>query len=143
MLKERSWMNIFFIAALVAAFFGCTSGNSDVSILDNAHSNFAVGTFAAATAHGPLAKASLESCQPCHATPTFGSNPRFTVSNTNMPTGCETCHAATTAHPTPWLPGRIGTPANIANATSHASAGSFGTACALCHGASLDGVGGR
>ena len=143
MLKERSWMNIFFIAALVAALFGCTSGNSDVSILDNSHSNFAIGTFAAATAHGPLAKASLESCQPCHATPTFGSNPRFNLSHTNMPAGCETCHAAVTAHPTPWLPGRTGTPFNVANATSHATAGNFGTACALCHGASLDGVGGR
>jgi predicted CxxxxCH...CXXCH cytochrome family protein len=64
------------------------------------------------------------------------------VTKTGIPDGCEYCHQAWTAHPTPWLPGRIGTPNDVANATSHATAGNLAVACALCHGALLNGVGG-
>lgn len=142
MLKETSWIKLFFVAAIAAALSGCSSGNIEVSPFDSGHSNYAFGTFSAAGTHGPLAKAALQNCQPCHANPTYGSNPRFSVVRTNIPRGCETCHQYLTAHPTPWLPGRIGTPSFVANATSHATAGHQTTACALCHGAALDGVGG-
>lgn len=142
MLKETSWIKLLLVAAIAALLSGCSSGNSDVSSVDNGHRNYAFGTFSAAGLHGPLAKAALQNCQTCHATPTYGSNPRFSVLRTNIPRGCETCHQYLTAHPTPWLPGRIGTPSFVANATSHATAGNLTTACALCHGAALDGVGG-
>jgi predicted CxxxxCH...CXXCH cytochrome family protein len=100
--------------------------------------------FLTAVQHGPQAKANLSACQPCHAVPASGVNPQFNVPRNNMPvSGCEDCHKATTAHPTPWLPGRVGTPGNTANTTTHASAGNLATACALCHGAALDGSGGN
>ena len=88
----------------------------------------------------------LTSCRACHA----GATGRFNQPSHNMASGCETCHAPFTAHPTPWLPGRAGTatqfptPSNP-NATSHATvlAANLGSDCALCHGALLDGVGGN
>ncbi len=98
--------------------------------------------WALAANHGASAKTSLGGCQSCHATPASGVNPRFNVAKTNLANGCENCHQANTAHPTPWLTGRVGTPGNIANTTSHATAGSLGTACALCHGAALNGPAG-
>jgi len=94
-------------------------------------------SYLAGTAHGPDAKTNLASCQPCHATPASGSNPRFTVVKNNLPTGCETCHNAGTAHPTPWLPGRAGNP--NPNTTTHATALALTTSCSLCHGAALTG----
>jgi hypothetical protein len=97
--------------------------------------------WAAAANHGARAKINLGTCQPCHATPPIGVNPRFNVVKTGMTAGCETCHKQNTSHPTPWLTGRVGTPDNVANTTSHATAGNLATACALCHGAALDGVG--
>ena len=88
----------------------------------------------------------LTSCKPCHA----GANARFNVPANNMVNGCETCHAAYTAHPTPWLPARTGSAAQIPtpdapNSTSHATVPitNLTTDCALCHGAALDGIGGN
>lgn len=97
--------------------------------------------FASAGQHGAKAKINLVSCQVCHATPTSGGNPRFNVVKNSLANGCETCHVAGTAHPTPWLPGR-GVTNGVTNATSHATAGNLAGACTLCHGAALNGVGG-
>jgi len=83
--------------------------------------------------HGPQAKADLTVCQACHANPSGGgpgSNPRFNVPVGILANGCELCHQAFTAHPVPWLG---------PSATSHQGAGNMAEACALCHGASLDG----
>ena len=85
--------------------------------------------------HGTSAKQDLTYCQDCHANPAkggAGSNPRFSVPVGNLVTGCEaaSCHAANTAHPVPW---------KFAYATSHQSAGNMAVACALCHGATLNG----
>jgi predicted CxxxxCH...CXXCH cytochrome family protein len=88
------------------------------------------------------ARQNIAACQICHATPSTGVNPRFTLARgVNMPNGCETCHTPQTAHPTPWVPGR-GTTNGAANATSHAGAGNMSGACTLCHGTNLDGAGG-
>ena len=97
--------------------------------------------------HGPVAKADLVSCQSCHAEPGgAGSNPRFNVAIGNLAAGCEDCHALNAAHPpTSILPstdrwtfrGDLTSPRR-----THFSAGNVVTACALCHGATLDGVGG-
>lgn len=88
----------------------------------------------------------LISCYTCHGF----SDGRFNRPVNNMSNGCETCHAPRTAHPTPWLPGRPGTPTEVPspanpNTTSHAtiSAASIGSSCTLCHGANLDGVAGK
>jgi len=94
--------------------------------------------YLAASAHGPDAKANVETCQPCHATPPSGADPRFNVVRPNMATGCETCHPTYTAHPVPWVPGR-GTTQGVTNAATHANAGNLSTACTLCHGSSLTG----
>jgi predicted CxxxxCH...CXXCH cytochrome family protein len=84
--------------------------------------------------HGADAKDNLTSCVPCHATPAnagAGDNPRFNVAIGDLANGCESCHAASTAHPTPLWTG--------AAAGSHSSAKLMDTACALCHGGGLDG----
>jgi predicted CxxxxCH...CXXCH cytochrome family protein len=83
--------------------------------------------------HGPDAKQDLNFCGQCHAVPFGdgpGSNPRFTAPVGDLDKGCEDCHDAKTAHPVPWL----GTAA-----TSHKTAGNLAVACALCHGATLQG----
>ncbi len=87
--------------------------------------------------HGADAKDHLASCVPCHATPAdagAGDNPRFNVAIGGLANGCEDCHAAHTAHPTPLWTGTA--------ASSHATAGQMATACALCHGTGLDGPSG-
>ncbi|MEJ2155693.1 MAG: hypothetical protein P8X96_10180 [Desulfobacteraceae bacterium] len=87
--------------------------------------------------HGADAKDHLASCVPCHASPANagpGDNPRFNVPIGSLANGCEDCHAANTAHPTPLWTG--------AAASSHSTAGQMATACALCHGASLNGPAG-
>jgi predicted CxxxxCH...CXXCH cytochrome family protein len=87
--------------------------------------------------HGADAKADLNSCVPCHATPAdagAGDNPRFNVAVGDLANGCEDCHVANTAHPTPLWTGVA--------ASSHSTAGRMATACALCHGTSLDGPAG-
>lgn len=87
--------------------------------------------------HGAAAKDNLAGCVPCHATPAdagVGDNPRFNVAVSNLPNGCETCHATQSAHPTPLWTG----PA----ATSHKTANLMGTTCALCHGTDLNGPAG-
>lgn len=96
--------------------------------------------WSAAANHGARGKINLGACQSCHATPSSGVNPRFNVAKANLANGCESCHKLNTAHPTPWLIGRLGTPGNVANTTSHATAGSLPTACALCHGTALNGA---
>lgn len=98
--------------------------------------------YAGGAQHGAKAKINLAACQGCHASPASGTNPRFNVVKNTLANGCETCHKAGTAHPTPWLIGRVGTPGNVANTTAHTSAGNLASACALCHGAAFDGVGG-
>jgi predicted CxxxxCH...CXXCH cytochrome family protein len=87
--------------------------------------------------HGADAKDYLSSCVPCHATPAdagAGDNPRFNVAIGDLANGCEDCHGAETAHPTPLWTG--------AAATSHAGAGRMATDCALCHGTDLEGPSG-
>jgi predicted CxxxxCH...CXXCH cytochrome family protein len=84
--------------------------------------------------HGPQAKADLKYCQECHATPSAGgpgSNPRFDVAVGDLVNGCEDCHTAETAHPYPSWSG--------AASNSHKTAGNLDVACALCHGANLQG----
>ena len=84
--------------------------------------------------HGPEAKADLKYCQECHAVPPSsgpGSNPRFNVAVGNLASGCEDCHTQNTAHPYPTWSG--------AASNSHKTAGNLGIACALCHGANLEG----
>ncbi|MBI5015848.1 MAG: hypothetical protein HZB55_10205 [Deltaproteobacteria bacterium] len=91
--------------------------------------------FAAASVHGPTAKADLTFCQQCHATPPTGGagrNPRFNVPQGTLASGCETCHLQGTAHATNWQ-GQDG------NRLSHRTAGNLTVACALCHGADLHG----
>lgn len=91
----------------------------------------------------------LTTCQPCHATPSSGQNPRFNVPRGGtLVNGCETCHLALTAHPTPWLTGK-GTTQGAANQLRHSVLATLPTAgntvtnyCTLCHGANLDGAGG-
>jgi predicted CxxxxCH...CXXCH cytochrome family protein len=87
--------------------------------------------------HGADAKDNLAGCVSCHATPAdagAGGNPRFNVAIGDLVNGCEDCHAANTAHPTPLWTG--------AAATGHATASRMSTACVLCHGTSLDGPAG-
>jgi predicted CxxxxCH...CXXCH cytochrome family protein len=90
--------------------------------------------FIDAALHGPEAKADLAYCQECHATPPAGgagSNPRFNVALGSLTNGCEDCHTQDTAHPYPSWSG--------AAANSHKTAGNLAVACALCHGATLQG----
>lgn len=99
------------------------------------------GSFLQGSVHGKAAKADLTFCQACHSSDPMGgagSNPRFNVGifNTSAPapgTGCEQCHGVNYAHPAQWAG---------PNATFHYSAKNVQEACALCHGAALDGVGG-
>jgi len=95
--------------------------------------------------HGPAAKGltptfpnGIADCQPCHAQPGVTVNPRFNVGiNSANGTGCEGagCHDVNYAHPTAWAG---------PNATFHYSVNQniIQPSCTLCHGASLDGVGG-
>lgn len=111
----------------------------------------ASATYLNASAHGTDAagenpakpELGLATCASCHAD---GSG-RFNRPNNNMSNGCETCHAPFTAHPTPWLPARAAAGALPVspNTTSHAKvpAATLVTQCSPCHGAALDGVGGR
>ncbi|ALC15492.1 putative multiheme cytochrome c, extracellular electron transfer conduit cluster [Desulfuromonas soudanensis] len=96
------------------------------------------GTFLSGSVHGPEAKADLTFCQICHSdNPTGGpgSNPRFNQGiDSQGGTGCEACHPANAAHPAVW--------AGPTASAFHYSAGNIQAACALCHGTSLDGVGG-
>ncbi|MBT8340477.1 MAG: CxxxxCH/CxxCH domain-containing protein, partial [Desulfatitalea sp.] len=83
--------------------------------------------------HGADAKNNLSGCAPCHAIPAdagAGDNPRFNKAIGSLTNGCEDCHAANTAHPTPLWTGA---------AASHRTAGHMDTSCALCHGTNLNG----
>ncbi|MDO9079736.1 MAG: hypothetical protein Q7U44_02980 [Desulfuromonadales bacterium] len=95
------------------------------------------GSYRAPTTHGKDAKQDLTACQSCHATPGTsgpGSNPRFNVAIGTLATGCETCHPPFYAHPDTW--------AGPGNNVFHYLSGNIDNACSLCHGASLDGIGG-
>lgn len=149
MLKRTFWMKVIVVGVLAVGLYGCANSNGEVSPVSDGHGEDG-GAFAAASAHGPLARTILPACQSCHATPGYGNNPRFAVAHLNIPNGCESCHEPLTAHPTPWLANRLGTPVDevtglpVTNTTSHINVpvDSFNTACTLCHGASLDGAGG-
>jgi len=90
--------------------------------------------------HGPEAKSDLTICQECHGEPGgAGSNPRFNLPKGNLVNGCEDCHMLFTAHPDRdrWsFRGLATTPRR-----THFAAGNILSACALCHGAALDGLG--
>jgi hypothetical protein len=94
------------------------------------------GSFLDPAKHGPMAKADLTICQNCHGEAGGpGDNPRFNAGIFSASgTGCESieCHDVGYAHPTKWAG---------PNNTFHYSAESVQTACTLCHGESLDGVG--
>jgi len=108
------------------------------------------GSFLQGSVHGKIAKADLTFCQGCHSSnPTGGpgSNPRFNVgiNNHSAPapgTGCEQCHGAKLAHPSPTEGAGIHWAGPNSAKTYHYSAGKTQAACTLCHGVALDGVGG-
>ncbi len=92
------------------------------------------GSFRAASTHGVMAKADLTFCQGCHGEAGGpGSSPRFNLPIGNLVNGCEDCHDVGYAHPTNWAG---------PNTTFHYNSASIQTACTLCHGVALDGVGG-
>jgi len=96
------------------------------------------GSYSTPAAHGRAAKQDLVFCQRCHAAPGVsgpGSNPRFNVPRGSLTDGCETCHPPFYAHPEIWAGPN---PANV----FHYLSGNIASACTLCHGANLDGVGG-
>ncbi len=79
-----------------------------------------------ASFHGLTAKADLAACQACHGTP--GT---ILFDGGVAPTACSLCHNAADAHPTTWSQApQTGFPPYTA---SHRNAGSFATACAICH----------
>jgi hypothetical protein len=81
--------------------------------------------------HGQDAKADLTACQACHGElggP--GSNPRFNIGFGDD--ACEDCHGTNYAHPSDWAG---------PNNTFHYTADNIDSACTLCHGVDLDGVG--
>jgi predicted CxxxxCH...CXXCH cytochrome family protein len=91
--------------------------------------------------HGPAAKLDLTFCQGCHAAPFTsgpGSNPRFNVPIGSLVNGCEDCHNPRTAHPSTPSPDSAPWRGSI----THRDAKNLANACALCHGANLDGAGG-
>ena len=94
------------------------------------------GSYLLGTNHGPDAKSDLTVCQACHGQPGGpGSNPRFNLGIIAAgDQGCESCHGVDYAHPQDGWAGPDG--------TFHYSAGNVQNACSLCHGVSLDGVGG-
>ncbi|MBK5275912.1 MAG: hypothetical protein JJE30_12780 [Desulfuromonadales bacterium] len=93
--------------------------------------------------HGPLAKAGLDgqsgliTCQGCHATSQggAGTNPRFNAKIGTLLNGCEDCHNLNTAHPTSPLQDN----APWRGPFTHQNARNLANACALCHGANLNG----
>jgi hypothetical protein len=103
------------------------------------------GSFLLPANHGPAAKgltaafpAGLLDCQPCHAQPDAGSNPRFNVGIDGN--GCEGCHNDFTAHPSAGT--RESSPWYNDSSYQHADVNGFSSMCTLCHGANLDGIGG-
>ena len=96
------------------------------------------GSYRTPAAHGRDAKQDLTACQKCHGVPNIsgpGSNPRFNVTLGTLTAGCETCHPPFRAHPGLWAGPN---PANV----FHYLSGNIDSACTLCHGANLDGIGG-
>ncbi len=91
--------------------------------------------------HGPAAKRDLTFCQGCHAVPAAsaaGSNPRFNAKIGSLTNGCEDCHNVNAAHPSSPAPDS----APWRGPFTHRDAANLAVACALCHGANLNGVGG-
>jgi predicted CxxxxCH...CXXCH cytochrome family protein len=91
--------------------------------------------YAAAVLHGTPSKADLADCQDCHGIP--GT---IQFDSGTAATGCSTaqCHPAASAHPTRWQGTNDVTPAY---ASSHRTAGSLDTACAICHNVAVDAPG--
>lgn len=88
--------------------------------------------FKAGALHGPAAKNDLVYCQSCHGTAGGpGSNPRFNVPLGALGNGCEDCHKPFSSHPP--LSG------SATGWSGHATAGSMGSNCTLCHGVDLTG----
>jgi predicted CxxxxCH...CXXCH cytochrome family protein len=97
--------------------------------------------FADPSLHGPAAKRDLTICRACHARKfagTAGDNPRFNVKIGSLISGCEDCHNVNTAHPSTPPPDS----APWRGIVTHRDAANLAVACALCHGADLDGIGG-
>jgi predicted CxxxxCH...CXXCH cytochrome family protein len=97
--------------------------------------------FADPSLHGSAAKRDLTFCGGCHAAAlsnAVGGNPRFNAKIGSLINGCEDCHDIRTAHPSTPPPDA----APWRGAVTHRDAGNLAAACALCHGANLDGIGG-
>lgn len=91
--------------------------------------------FTEAASHGTDAKADIANCQQCHGTPgTIGFDGAIAS------TGCSTdqCHPAARAHPTNWQGSNDPT---TDYPSSHRTAGSLDTACAICHNVIADAPG--
>lgn len=132
-MKRNLVLLMLLLLPLGLAGYGCSDANPDAPVGGSAHAMD--GSFVDGAIHGPVAKADLTVCQGCHGEPGGpGSNPRFNIGiNSQGSTGCEACHGVNYAHPAAWAG---------PNSTFHYSAGNIQNACTLCHGASLDGVGG-
>jgi hypothetical protein len=108
------------------------------------------GTFLNGTIHGPIAKEDLTVCQGCHGQPGGpGSNPRFNIGIFSAGgQGCENvnCHnganpGTNLAHPADWGD-FTGSPSHIHYPSQVGEVENISTACTLCHGVKLDGIGG-
>ena len=104
--------------------------------------------WASPSQHGATGKANLTFCQQCHAQPAGagpGSSPRFNVQLGRLVdganTGCEVCHKVNAAHPPALQIPVFFTMTGTLNRPwfRHKTAGSFDTACVLCHGANFEG----
>lgn len=144
--------------------FGCSSG-CHISDLDHQLSdsgltveltNFGFGeavphsldgSFFEPLNHGQAAKGlsaafpdGMVDCQPCHATPPFGNNPRFNVGIVRVGSnGCEACHNTETAHPSNGVRDRTHW---YDNTFTHSDTTDFTTICSPCHGDNLNGPAG-
>jgi predicted CxxxxCH...CXXCH cytochrome family protein len=95
------------------------------------------------SAHGPAAKGltaafpgGMADCQPCHAVPESGANPRFIIGILPADQGCEACHNDRTAHPSVGAKDKTHWYGNM---YTHADVTDFVTMCTPCHGAHLGG----
>jgi predicted CxxxxCH...CXXCH cytochrome family protein len=85
--------------------------------------------------HGAEAKANLGSCQQCHGTP---GTIQFEGAIASTSCSAAQCHPNARAHPTNWQGSND--PTTI-YASSHRTAGSLDTACAICHNVESDAPG--
>ncbi|AMV73101.1 CxxxxCH/CxxCH domain-containing protein [Desulfuromonas carbonis] len=133
---------------------GCHSGSTRSWSATGGAPHALDGSYLLGSNHGPDAKGLNSSifpngmldCQPCHGEAGgAGSNPQFNIGIFSQGgNGCEGCHNTGTAHPSvssimsppnesvDWYDGSY-THRNVPNAL-------YSTACALCHGANLEGL---